>query len=252
MAMQERALVTRDQLLLAAAEEIHRVGYREATIAAISSAAGVTTGASYFHFKSKEDLARALIEKQHQIVRDAAQVILADAHEPALNLMMRMCADLARRLVDDPIVRAGIRLTTDQSTFESPVQQPYRDWLETFTMLAHRAEHDGETTGEIPAETLANFIIPAFTGVQLVSEMFSKRVDLIDRVHAMWEILIRATVPPASQVRMITAADQVFAAPPPLERTAEDGAKHETRLAAFWRAAVSTAKLVGAPNWGIR
>lgn len=211
MAIQDRALATRDQLLLAAAEEIRRVGYRDATISAISAAAGVTSGASYFHFDSKEEIARALIEKQHQIVRDAAGEILKNTQESALTLMMLMCADLARRLVDDPVVRAGIRLTTDQSTFESPVQEPYRDWLVTFTDLALRAEKEGETTGAVPPEVLANFIIPAFTGVQLVSETFTKRADLVGRVHEMWQILIRAVVPEGRQDDMLSEAAQIFA-----------------------------------------
>lgn len=211
MATQERALVTRDQLLMAAAEEIRRVGYRDATMAAISAAAGVTTGASYFHFGSKEELARALITKQHQIVRDAAEEILQKSHEPALVMMMMMCADLATRLVDDPVVRAGIRLTTDQSTFEAPVQEPYRDWLVTFTSLAEQAARRGETTGAVPAAMLAHFIVPAFAGVQLMSETFTKRADLVVRVHEMWQILIHAVVPLAKQDGMLDAADRVFA-----------------------------------------
>lgn len=211
MATQARSQVTRDQVLMAAAEEIHRVGYRDATISVISAAAGVTTGAVYFHFASKEDVARALIEKQHQIVRDAAKEILERQHEPALVLMMMMCAELAGRLVDDPVVRAGIRLTTDQSTFEEPVQKPYLDWLVTFTDLAERAQRDGETTGAVPPDMLARFIVPAFAGVQLVSETFTKRADLMSRVDEMWRILILGIVPSARQPEMFAAANRVFA-----------------------------------------
>ncbi|MDR5701489.1 TetR family transcriptional regulator [Agromyces aerolatus] len=60
MPMQKRARVTRELLLVAAAQEICRVGYSDATLVAISAAAGVTTGALYFHFDAKEEIARAL------------------------------------------------------------------------------------------------------------------------------------------------------------------------------------------------
>jgi AcrR family transcriptional regulator len=211
MARQVRALATREQILIAAADEIRRVGYSEATLAAISASAGVTTGALYFHFDSKQSIARALIEMQHRIVRTAAEEILKRPDESPLTKMMLMCADLGDRLVDDPVVRAGIRLTTDQSTFEKPVQEPYRDWLITFEDLATEAEAQGQTTGEIPPVVLARFIIPAYTGVQLVSETFTERRDLLERIHEMWQILIRAILPSDAQPAALAEADHIFA-----------------------------------------
>ena len=212
MVQQERARVTRDKIMLGAAEVIRRVGYANATLGDISDAAGVTKGALYFHFESKEDIARALVEEQHRITRVAAEDILAE-NAPALETMMRLCMDLAQRLTDDPIVRAGIRLTTDSSTFEAPLQDPYRDWMAMFEMLAVRAEERGETTGEVPPNVIARFIIPAFTGVQLVSETFTGRTDLPNRVGEMWLILIHALVASENLTDWLETVDHVFTRP---------------------------------------
>lgn len=209
LATQERALNTRDQLLVGAATVFQRVGYREATISAITAAVSLTPGALYFHFGSKEHIARALIEEQHRLVRDAAEVTLQRTHEPALVKMMLMCADLARRLVDDPVVRAGVRLTTDQA-FDEPVVKPYLDWLATFTDLAERAETDGETTGVVPPDLLAHFIVPAFAGVQIMSDALTKRADVVSRVHEMWQVLIPAVVPAERHEQMLEAAKRIF------------------------------------------
>jgi len=218
MVQQERARVTRDNIMLGAADVIRRVGYANATLGDISEASGVTRGALYFHFESKEDIARSLIGEQHRITREAAEKILA-TDASALEHMMRLCMDLAVRLTNDPIVRAGIRLTTDSSTFESPLLDPYRDWMETFQALATRAAAEHETTGRIAPEMLSRFIIPAFTGVQLVSETFTGRKDLPERIHEMWQILIAAIVPQARQADALALAEQVFTAPRPRRRT---------------------------------
>jgi AcrR family transcriptional regulator len=206
-------LATRDQLLEAAAIEIQRVGFDDATIEAITKAAGVTPGALYFHFRSKEAIAQTLIERQHQTIREAAHEIQQQVNAPSLVVMMMMCDELARGLIDEPLVRAGIRLTIDRSTFGSRAGDPYRDWLVTFTDLAGRAESAGETTGALPPDVLAHFIVPAFAGVQLLSDTLTRRTDLLLRVHEMWQVLILAVVPGARQESMFSAARRVFAQP---------------------------------------
>lgn len=56
---QDRSVRTRQTILSAAARVFEERGYQMATISEILTAAGVTKGALYFHFPSKEDLARA-------------------------------------------------------------------------------------------------------------------------------------------------------------------------------------------------
>lgn len=209
--MQERARATRRSILEGAAVAIRRSGYSNATLGDITEAAGVTAGALYFHFRSKEDVARALVEEQHRIVSEAATAILA-VKRPAMTQMMLLCEDLARRLTEEEVVRAGIRLTTDSSTFGRPVTDPYLDWFELFTELARAADANGETNGEIPPEVLSRFIIPSFTGVQLVSETLTGRADLRDRIGEMWLVLLHAVSHADRRAEFIDQADRIFAA----------------------------------------
>lgn len=64
MARQERAVRTRRAILEAAASVFDERGYEAATIADILTRAGVTKGALYFHFSSKQDLARGVLDEQ--------------------------------------------------------------------------------------------------------------------------------------------------------------------------------------------
>src|SRR5580700_9378919 len=54
---------TRELLLRAAFEEMYRSGFRSASLEAILAAAGVTKGALYYHFESKEALGYAVVEE---------------------------------------------------------------------------------------------------------------------------------------------------------------------------------------------
>jgi AcrR family transcriptional regulator len=54
---------TRERLLQAAFREIYRWGFQSASLDTILDVAGVTKGALYYHFKSKEDLGYAVIDE---------------------------------------------------------------------------------------------------------------------------------------------------------------------------------------------
>ncbi|MEO7018261.1 MAG: TetR/AcrR family transcriptional regulator, partial [Leifsonia sp.] len=79
--------------------------------------------------------------------------------------------------------------------FERPIVDPYADWLNTFEDLIRRGEDEGDIAQTVDPGMLAHFIIPAFTGVQLVSDTLTAREDLFQRVREMWTILIPGVVP---------------------------------------------------------
>ena len=194
MIQQARAQRTRDAIIAGAAAVFDRQGYSTASIAEIASAAGVTKGALYFHFQSKDEIARAVMRQQHELSSSAAAAII-DEGRPALETMIRLCAGLVDQLVSDPVVKAGIRLTTDVSTFERPMVDPYEDWLNTVEGLIRRAHDEGDIVPTVDPGMLARFLIPALTGVQLVSDALSARKDLHERAREMWTIMIPGLVP---------------------------------------------------------
>src|SRR6202795_5384587 len=54
---------TRERLLQAASREIYRAGFQSASLDTILAVAGVTKGALYYHFDSKEALGYAVVEE---------------------------------------------------------------------------------------------------------------------------------------------------------------------------------------------
>jgi TetR/AcrR family transcriptional repressor of uid operon len=190
---QARAAVTREQILRGAAEVFDRYGYGAATLSDVIAQAGVTKGALYLHFSSKEDLARTVIEQQHALsVRPARQRL--DEHAPGLESVIRLSQGLAGQLMEDVVVRAGIRLTLEQGTFGASVSNPYRDWVAVTEQLLRRAIDEGDLRDSIKPAALARLAVGAFTGVQLLSEVLSGRQDLYQRVEEMWDILLPSLV----------------------------------------------------------
>lgn len=193
MVTQPRALVTRDAILRGAAEVFGARGYGLASIADIAAAAGLTKGALYFHFASKDELAFAVIAEQHRRTLAASAAILAEGR-PALETLILLCRSLAHQLLEDPVVQAGIRLTTDVATAEQPVAEPYEDWFAAIEDLIRRAIAEGDVAESVDPAMFAHFASPAFTGVQLVSATLTGRADLLQRAREMWVVLLPGIV----------------------------------------------------------
>ena len=104
MVHQAGAAATRAQIVRGAAERFDMSGFEGASLGEITEAAGMTKGALYFHFRSKEELARHIIAEQHRISISAVQAIAAQ-DASAIEQIVMLCHEMARQIVQDPIVR---------------------------------------------------------------------------------------------------------------------------------------------------
>lgn len=189
MVLQDRARATREAIVAGAAAVFEEHGYGGATLTQVSDAAGVTKGALYFHFQSKEELAKAVIEEQHGIVLAASESILADGR-PALTTMILLCRMFGLHLVHEPVVRAGIRLTLEATAFGRPVRGPYEDWIAAMEQLVDQGKKEQHIRSSVAPAALARYIVASFTGVQMVSGILTGRADVMQRIEEMWSILL--------------------------------------------------------------
>lgn len=189
MVLQDRAKATRGAIIVGAASVFEEHGYGSASLSQVAEAAGVTKGALYFHFHSKEDLARAVIEDQHRIAAAGGERILAQ-DLPALTAMILMCRAFGLQLVHEPVVRAGIRLTFEATAFGPPVRGPYEDWITVMEQLTGRAKTELQIRPSLDTGAFARYLVASFTGVQMVSGVLTGRADVMQRIEEMWEILL--------------------------------------------------------------
>lgn len=194
MTQQARAVETRTAIVRAAADVFGAAGYGGSSMADICVAAGLTKGALYFHFESKEALALAVIDAQHErAIALGGELLHSD--QPGLHVLMRLTFELGKQVRDDAVSRAGIRLTMESSSLSTPVVTPYEDWMAACELLLRRAILDGDVRDDVDVAAAAHFISPAFTGVQVVSGVLTGRADLTQRLVEMWSFVLPGLVP---------------------------------------------------------
>ncbi|ALV31083.1 ScbR family autoregulator-binding transcription factor [Streptomyces sp. CdTB01] len=200
MARQERAIRTRRAVVLAAAEVFAERGYTAATIAEILERAGVTKGALYFHFDSKEALARGVIEAQ-----------ISGDHVVPRELKLQEWVDvgmtLAHQIPEDVVLLAGIRLSADLHV-QRRIGSAWPAWTQLSTAYLSQAKEQGEVLPHVvPAETSECFLA-AWLGTQTYSEVTSRWADLSERVSVLFNHMLPAIATPAALIRLDTAPDR--------------------------------------------
>ncbi|WP_208648032.1 ScbR family autoregulator-binding transcription factor [Streptomyces tirandamycinicus] len=180
---QDRAVKTREAIILGAAEVFDEYGFRGASISKIMKRAGVSQGAMYFHFKSKEDLARAVMTAQPDTV-----VPQLDAQ--GLQRIVDMTFLWAWQIQRDVLLRAGVRLTNEQDGVTVRDATPFLEWARILEITLRGSQHEGELRESVDVGQLAEFVVGACTGMQMYANAVSGRQDLPDRTVAMWRILL--------------------------------------------------------------
>ncbi len=194
MTQQQRAIETRRKLLEGAAEVFDERGYSAASINEIQERSGITKGAMYFHFKSKEEIAKGVMTAQTEVPLE----VRSRAASP-MQQVIDLTHELAHRLRTDVLFRASIRLTVEQGTFQTNESDMYDWWLRIFTRELARAQGAGELREELAPEDVAASIVGSFTGIQTLSNVTCARRDLHQRLANWWQqILPGITTPEAA------------------------------------------------------
>ncbi|WP_329494833.1 ScbR family autoregulator-binding transcription factor [Kitasatospora herbaricolor] len=189
MAKQLRAEQTRTTIIEAAAQMFDRQGFGSTSLSDIVARGGITKGALYFHFASKEALARAVIARQHQLSVNAAERLLARGL-PGLETVLRTPFLLAEQVLTDPVARAGVRLTLEGGTLRNPVDGPYEEWTGVLAEQLRRGVRELDVRPAVDPDACARFVLSAFIGVQTVAQVLESPGHLPARLQEMWEVLI--------------------------------------------------------------
>ncbi len=161
----------REQLLESAARCFAKYGYRGTTTARIAAEAGVTEPVIYRHFKTKQDLFIALIDKVGDEVLSNWRKATAALDNPLEKLRVVLYQNPATA---DPRTRDIYRLLFHASieAAEPEIRQAIRDHYERYVRLLAgvmtEARRAGQIRTDIPPEWLAWQIIHAAVGFAMV------------------------------------------------------------------------------------
>jgi AcrR family transcriptional regulator len=186
---QDRAERTRNAILDAAAEAFEAHGFAGASLSDILTRAGVTKGALYFHFASKDELAKALVDEQWHVEPPE----LGNTSNP-IQSVIDLCHSFCHSLCTNVRVRASNRLVTE-ANLERPHPRVLTRWHDMIRELLEIAHDTGDLRQERDPAKVASYLAGAVFGIQTMSAIRTERADLRDRLTDMWTISLPGLVP---------------------------------------------------------
>jgi AcrR family transcriptional regulator len=161
---------TRGRLLRAAFREFHHFGYRGADLRRILDAAGLTKGALYYHFRSKKDLAYAVIEEDVKAwIAQRWLQPLAGSSDP-----LESIAELARwgersataagMSLGCPLNRLSQELSGTDEGFRQRLAAIFQTWRSEVEALLAAAQERGVIRADADVAAAATFIVAAWEG----------------------------------------------------------------------------------------
>jgi AcrR family transcriptional regulator len=162
---------TRDAILQAAFDEIHRHGFQAAGIDAILARTGVTKGALYYHFPTKTQLGYAVVEEviQQRILQRWSHV-LGEAEDPIAHLIEKLRHEVQHHWslealqVGCPVNNLANEMSPIDEGFRQRIEQVFQSWREIIGQMIEQGRKSGHVRVDVNAAQVATFFVAAVEG----------------------------------------------------------------------------------------
>jgi AcrR family transcriptional regulator len=204
----ERGSATRRRILAVATDAFLAHGYACTSLSDMIRAAGVTKGAFYHHFPSKEALAVEVVRVRQ--VEWAARVVQASADldraVDQLRAVAQVASDLKGQDRDKDHSTSMQRLCAELCEYPelAPQIAGYCDgWIDTATGLVARAQLQGDIRTDVDAHQVAEVLIATFLGAEqqcvMTASHDDSRADFRARTTRCIDLLLDVFRPVAKQ-----------------------------------------------------
>lgn len=184
--MQQRSEETKARILEAAVKQFSVNGYNKASVDSICEQAGVSKGAFYHHFKTKQDVFLALLDGWLQTFDQAIEAS-KDRPVPETFQMMTEYFPYIFQSASDNLpmfLEFMLQASRDETVWQASIA-PYRRYHKHFASLIKRGVAEGSFV-DVDPNLAARLIVSAAMGLLLQS--------LLDPEGAKWEKVARETV----------------------------------------------------------
>ncbi|MFD7439593.1 ScbR family autoregulator-binding transcription factor [Streptomyces sp. NPDC059861] len=201
---QKRSERTVERLVVAAAEQFARHGYVRATLADISHHAGVTKGALFFHFSTKDEVAMAVQERGREVMERAVLQLEATGGT-YLQLVVDLTYELGRLLRENVFVRASVRIAREREPGdiggivvgrEPPGDDGtpdfYGQWLGRLGGLLDEARRAGELGRSVAESSARTPVAAAVSGLETLTWLGVPADECETWLADLWELTLPA------------------------------------------------------------
>jgi AcrR family transcriptional regulator len=186
---QRRAVVTRHGLLEAAGEHFAATGYHGTSLREILEGCGVTKGALYFHFPSKQALVEAIIAETVQRWTEMAAEVRGRGMDP-LQALIASFDGVFTLMLTDPIVHGAIRLLNGSGVASDQARIHYENAEAFVASYLSDAAAAGLLRDDLDINAMARSIVATITGHRLICDRSDALDELRGRVDVMWRALL--------------------------------------------------------------
>ena len=180
----EQAEETRNRIYTSAIELMEENGFGNFTIEDISKRAGVSVGAFYHYFDSKNDILAEIFYRADDYFSTQANDLLDKSNIP--EQIVRYFSHYAKFNVD-----CGVETT--QQIFNPKIKffiENGRPMLTMLEDLVRKGQENNEIRGDTDAKELASFLLSMARGVVFDWSLHDGSYDLEAKMHKYMEILV--------------------------------------------------------------
>jgi AcrR family transcriptional regulator len=174
----DRGSATRQNILAVATDRFLTHGYAGTSINDLIRDAGITKGAFYHHFPSKEALAVEVVRTRQ--AEEAEVVVRAAAgHDRAVDQLraaVRVASDLKDQGRATSMQRLCAELSED-SELAPQIAKICGTWIDTATGLVGRAQLQGDIRTDVDAHQAAEVLVATFLGAEQQCVMTARHED---------------------------------------------------------------------------
>jgi AcrR family transcriptional regulator len=162
--------ITRGKLLMSAFCEIHRQGFQAASIANILQDTGLTKGALYHHFPTKQALGLAVID---EVIKERLEGLifkrLRESGQP-VETLLDIIATIDKKVPADfvmlgcPLNNLMQEMSALDELFQEQLGGVLGIWQKTVEDALKRGQKQGEIRAEVNCMAAALFIVSAWEG----------------------------------------------------------------------------------------
>jgi AcrR family transcriptional regulator len=192
--------LSRIRILDAATEIAAERGYEGTSIGAVSAKCGLPASSIYWHFKDKDDLIAAVIERSFD---NWLKVWRVPEDVVALDRLMEVAVGTAKAVLDSPdFLRLGLMLALERRPVEPRARAMYiRVREQAFEALSVSIRELDLGLSEAQVHQLATYAIAGADGLFIAKEIGGDSVDLVSLFELHGQALYRTAV------RMISEDD---------------------------------------------
>jgi len=165
---------TREHLLQAAFQEVHRSGFQSAGIDTILAATNVTKGALYYHFDSKEALGYAIVEEIiAKLIRDRWLRPLLSNGQPIdilIGIVRRIPVRPQDIRVGCPLLNLAQEMSPLDEQFRKRLERIFLAWREGVATLLRKGQSQGTVRGDLNPDEAASFLIAMVEGYAVLAK----------------------------------------------------------------------------------